>query len=552
MPSNLFKVTVVQYWLRDCWVGPDGRPCAEGAPAARFVKARKVPKGTPGARKVKKKSTKWYGRVPGSARPVPLSANKVAAQQMLAALVRKAELGRVGILDPYEEHRQRPLTEHLNDYYRFLLAKGVTLKQAKQVRQRVQAVLDGCGFILPGDLSAARVQGFLAELRTQGRVLPPLPPGKDLFTKAEAAAALQVSAGAFQAMMRRHRLGAVGNTRSRRYPRPAVEFLRGRAGRGRSTQTANYYLRELKSFCRWLVRDRRLADSPLAHLAGGNAKADRRHDRRPLSAGELRAIIAAARQSRRGFRKLTGNDRAFIYTLACATGFRAGELASLRPEDFRLDAEPPSVALAARDAKNGRSAVQPLPADVVGLFRDYLRDKAAGHLVWPGKWSADGDAAEMLRIDLEAAGVPYVVAGPDGPLFADFHALRHSYIALLDKSGATLKEAMQLARHSDPKLTMAVYGRAQLHDLGQAVRRLPALLSAKSPESEARKATGTDPVCTRFVQSSDVGSDQLRPAEALKEGEGGKGTSLNPQELQGVEASCDPVTPDESNIPAAI
>ena len=50
--------------------------------------------------------------------------------------------------------------------------------------------------------------------------------------------------------------------------------------------------------------------------------------------------------------------------------------------------------------------------------------------------------------------------GPDGPLYADFHSLRHSYIALLDKSGATLKEAMQLARHSDPKLTMAVYGRA--------------------------------------------------------------------------------------------
>src|SRR5262245_8657481 len=72
----------------------------------------------------------------------------------------------------------------------------------------------------------------------------------------------------------------------------------------------------------------------------------------------------------------------------------------------------------------------------------------------------------MLRIDLEAAGVPYIVEGPDGPLYADFHSLRDSSIALLDRRGATLKEAMQLARHSDPKLTMAVYGRAQLHDLG--------------------------------------------------------------------------------------
>jgi hypothetical protein len=74
----------------------------------------------------------------------------------------------------------------------------------------------------------------------------------------------------------------------------------------------------------------------------------------------------------------------------------------------------------------------------------------------------------MLAADLESAGIPYAVDGPDGPLYADFHALRHSYIAMLDRTGATLKEAMQLARHSDPKLTMAVYGRVRLHDLGEA------------------------------------------------------------------------------------
>src|SRR5262245_16505134 len=129
MASSLFKVTVIQYWLHDDWVGLDGLPCATAAPSARFVKALKVAKGTPGARKIKKKSTKWYGRVPGSSKLEPLSANKVAAQQILAELVRKAELGRVGILDPFEDHRRRPLREHLDDYYRYLLAKGVTRKQ---------------------------------------------------------------------------------------------------------------------------------------------------------------------------------------------------------------------------------------------------------------------------------------------------------------------------------------------------------------------------------------------------------------------------------------
>src|SRR5262249_47626700 len=87
MANGLFKITVIQYWLHDAWIDAEGRPCDKGTPGARFVRSRKVPAGTPGAKKVKKKSGKWYGRVPGSTKPVPLSANKVAAQQMLGELV---------------------------------------------------------------------------------------------------------------------------------------------------------------------------------------------------------------------------------------------------------------------------------------------------------------------------------------------------------------------------------------------------------------------------------------------------------------------------------
>jgi hypothetical protein len=48
---------------------------------------------------------------------------------------------------------------------------------------------------------------------------------------------------------------------------------------------------------------------------------------------------------------------------------------------------------------------------------------------------------------------------------------------------------MQLARHSDPKLTLAVYGRAQLHDLAGAVDRLPNVLSTGG-KGRARRAAG--------------------------------------------------------------
>jgi hypothetical protein len=98
----------------------------------------------------------------------------------------------------------------------------------------------------------------------------------------------------------------------------------------------------------------------------------------------------------------------------------------------------------------------------------------------------------MLRIDLEPAGVPYVIDGPDGPLYADLHALRHSFIAMLDLSGATLKQAMQLARHSDPKLTAARYGRARLNDLGTVLGRMPSLVPGDDRRTESLRATGTE------------------------------------------------------------
>ena len=370
------------------------------------------------------------------------------------------------------------------------------------------------------------------------------------------AALLGVKPSAVPSLVRRHRLDATGNGKARRYPRATVEALRSLRTRGRSIKTSNLYLDAIKQFAAWLVQDRRAADNPLAHLSGGNVKLDRRHDRRPLPLEELRPIFQAARGSACTFRGMSGPDRVALYSTACVNGFRAEELASLRPAAFDLDGDPPTVTLSAENAKNGRTAVQPLPPDIAAALRGYLAGRPADQPVWPGTWCKK--AAEMLRIDLDAAGVPYAVEGPDGPLYADFHALRHSFIAMLDRSGATLKEAMQLARHSDPKLTMAVYGRAQLHDLGEAVRRLPALLTGVSTETAALAATGTD------GDSSTVEASSLRSACASGDGRRGfvitheqsspDGTegpaNEKPLALQGVESDCERMIADEGSSPS--
>jgi integrase len=252
-----------------------------------------------------------------------------------------------------------------------------------------------------------------------------------------------------------------------------------RDGEGRSVQTCNHYLLAIKQFCRWLVRDKRMPSNPLAHLPAGNVKTDRRHDHHHLLTGELTAVLGAARASDDVIRGLDGEDRFALYLAASRTGFRAKELASLTPESFRLDDAPPVAILAARKGKNRKLVRQPLPPDLVAVMRVYLKSKPAGEPVWPGGWWRK--AAEVLAIDLAAAGIDYEVIGPDGDAYRDFHGLRATYITSLEAAGVSVKTAQELARHGDVRLTLGLYTRKTLHDLGAAVEQLPPVLPKMLP-----------------------------------------------------------------------
>jgi hypothetical protein len=98
----------------------------------------------------------------------------------------------------------------------------------------------------------------------------------------------------------------------------------------------------------------------------------------------------------------------------------------------------------------------------------------------------------MLRIDLDAAGIPYAVEGPNGPEYADFHALRHSYLTLGGRAGIDLRTLQELAGHSDPSLT-ARYSHRRLYDLAGAVGKLPPLVPpGTGPDAVPLRLTGTD------------------------------------------------------------
>jgi integrase len=447
---------------------------------------RRCASATPGARKVRQRARKWYGcNVPGHPpeKRIPLCANKDAARQMLAELVRKGERGEAGLEDQTTRARDVPLTAHLETFKQRLQYKRVGAHRVAVLSQRLTDTFDACGWKYPQDMDANAALGYLSDRR--------------------------------------------------RLPR---------CEGGLSAASFNYYLKALSQFGRWMASDkeRRLTHNPFADCPLANVRVDRRHDRRDLSPEELARLFEATLARKRSFRGLGPVDRHTLYLTAAATGFRSSELFSLTPESFDLDADPPTVTLAAKIAKNKKPVVQPLPAAVAGHLREYLAGRPPGVAVWLGLGTWVEKAAMMLRHDLKAAGIPYVVQGPDGPLYADFHALRHSFVTMLERSGATPKTAQELARHSDIRLTLQRYTHANVATLASAVERLPL------PGSEQRLAPQEMVVAALLVTQTvlgfllglpDLGCTLVAPPVAPPSGTDGDGTGLARTEEQGMAAA---------------
>ena len=437
---------------------------------------------------------RWYFDLrddSGTVRRVKGFADLKATEQLAAEMERKASRVRSGFTDPAEEHARRPLADHLKDYAAHLEAKGNTADHTALTTGRVTALLSGCGFVFPLDADAGKAAEWLNALRRDGAPVE-LPAG-DLFAPGDVAKMLGVSGAAVRAAVKRLNLPATGNGKARTFPRSTVEALVTNRARGCAPETVNHYVRAVRGFFRWLVKAKRIGANPLESLSLVNATVDVRHARRELTANELGRLFVAARDSTRTFRGLAGQDRFMLYLVAAGTGFRANALANLTPADFDLDAK--TVTLAARFNKSRRLKVQPLPADVAAALRSHLDGKPAGAPIWGGRWARDHRGAEMLRIDLDAAGIAYAVQGPDGPEYADFHSLRHSYLTLGGRSGIDLRTLQELAGHSKPELT-ARYSHRRLYDLAGAVEKLPNLVpSAGAVANKAEiplRLTGTD------------------------------------------------------------
>ena len=371
----------------------------------------------------------------------------------------------------------KPLAEHLKDFRRSLEAKGNSPEHVDLVTTRAKKVVEGCGFRSWSDISASRVQSYLHDRRQ-----------------------LEKNFGA---------------------------------------QTFNFYLQAIKQFCRWMVKDRRAIESPLAHLDGLNVKTDRRHDRRALAVDEMRRLLHAAENGsgRQGRTKegkptwyMTGPERAMLYRLAMETGLRSSELRSLGKSSFGLDADPPTVTVAAAYSKRRRNDTLPLRPETAEALRPFLASLTTEGKVF--KMPNKGNVVKLLLLpDLEEARKRWLAEAEDARersrreasdflryvdgagRYADFHALRHSFITNLGRTGTHFKTAQDLARHSTPMLT-ARYTHGFKEDEVAAVNALPDLVSIQPQEARATGTDGRGGQENSALYSASEGADRLRKVQS--------------------------------------
>lgn len=180
---------------------------------------------------------------------------------------------KIGLIDATKAAAGKLLTDHIEDFKQSLLVRGSGLNHAQQAERKIRRIIEGCKFQTWTDISASKVERFLASLREK-----------------------------------EHGINSI---------------------------TSNCYLQAMKQFCRWMIQDRRASESPIEYLRGLGTQTDRRHDRRALEIDEIRRLLETTRAAPKRF-GLIGYERFVLYRIAIETGLRRNELKSLTVSSFDL------------------------------------------------------------------------------------------------------------------------------------------------------------------------------------------------------------------------
>jgi integrase len=257
-------------------------------------------------------------------------------------------LVKVGLLDTARAAAGKSISDHLKDFEQSLLAKGDTKEHVQTIVTRARRIIKGCGFKSWTDISANKVQRYLAELRNNEE--------------------------------------------------------------GISAQTSNHYLQAIKQFCTWMTNNGRASESPVRYLKGQRIlQTDKRHARRALEPEEIRRLLEVTKQGPDRY-GMSGYERCLLYRLAIESGLRRKELQSLKVSSF--DFKNYTVTVMDAYSKNRKQSVLPLRKDTAVELERFFAGKLPNVKAFGGRYKRLTDkTAKMLREDLAEAGIPYVDDG---------------------------------------------------------------------------------------------------------------------------------------------
>ncbi len=231
------------------------------------------------------------------------------------------------------------------------------------------------------------------------------------------------------------------------------------------------YASALKAFIAWNIGKGYLDTDPLRRLSLSKYSAAPKagSERRRITQKELSALLEAAPEHRR-----------LMYEVAVRTGLRAREIRMLRVSD--LNVAKSVLMLRPETTKSRKPCVHPIPRDLAERLAAYAetgealkiykrfgsrkdrkrRDVPSDPLLY-----VSSHTGRDINVDIEAAKIPKFKPG-EGKL--DYHALRVTFISqVCENPNVTIKEAMTLARHSDPRLTLQTYARTSHARLSEIV-----------------------------------------------------------------------------------
>lgn len=240
---------------------------------------------------------------------------------------------------------------------------------------------------------------------------------------------------------------------------------------GMGEQTTNHYVDALRAFCQWCVTQKRMEQNPILSVLRSDV-VEPVCKRRAATLDELRRLVDVHPY------------RGKVYLTAALTGLRRQELQLLEWQDVvNLDSESAYLKLRAHTTKSRRSDEISIPPELVEMLREH---RPAACLPTARVFRSIPKSS-TVKADVKAAGI----AIDDHKGKIDFHAMRKTYCTILARNNVPIRDAKELMRHTDIRLTSEIYTDANLirHDAAGAVRNLPRV-AATAPREQ--RATGTD------------------------------------------------------------